>query len=261
MGLVEIQRDDVRPVAYLDSAAVGSALNFSTVEGGHFDRIIGLHYGWILIVAVVYYGAKVQLLQHIQVVVAGCAVGAEADVEPLLQHMLHPGKAASELKVAGRAVYGRHATFLHQRYILIRYPYAVGGKGGAVKRAEIMEPLGGGPAVFFYAGIVLGLCLGQVYMHYGAQLFTFFAVAADYVLKTGVLRVYGQVYLYPAVCRVVVAIVKRKGFLYPVTVLIGLIGIKCGEGAAEVGLHARLYDAVRRGVAEVIHIRKADGAG
>ena len=27
LGLVEIQRDDVRPVAYLDSAAVGSALN------------------------------------------------------------------------------------------------------------------------------------------------------------------------------------------------------------------------------------------
>ena len=96
-------------------------------------------------------------------------------------------------------------------------------------------------------------------MHYGAQLFTFFAVAADYVLKTGVLRVYGQVYLYPAVCRVVVAIVKIKGFLYPVAVLIGLIGIKCGEGAAEVGLHAGLYDAVRRGVAEVIHIRKTYG--
>ena len=55
MGLIEIQRDDVRPVAYLDSAAVGSALNFSTVEGGHPDRIIGLHYGWILIVAVVHY--------------------------------------------------------------------------------------------------------------------------------------------------------------------------------------------------------------
>ena len=55
VGLIEIQRDDVRPVAYLDSAAVGSALNFSTVEGGHPDRIIGLHYGWILIVAVVYY--------------------------------------------------------------------------------------------------------------------------------------------------------------------------------------------------------------
>ena len=74
MGLIEIQRDDVRPVAYLDSAAVGSALNFSTVEGGHPDRIIGLHYGWILIVAVVHYGAKVQLLQHVQVIVAGCAV-------------------------------------------------------------------------------------------------------------------------------------------------------------------------------------------
>ena len=202
-----------------------------------------------------------QLLQHVQVVVAGCAVGAEADVEPLLQHMLHSGKSASKLQVTGWAVHRRHAAFLHQRHIIVRYPYAVGGKGRAVKRTEIVEPLGGGLAVFFYAGIMLGLCLGQVYMHYGAQLFTFFAVAADYVLKTGVLRVYGQVYLYPAVCRVVVVIVKRKGFLYPVAVLIGLIGIKCGEGAAEVGLHARLYDAVRRGVAEVIHIRKADGAG
>lgn len=121
--------------------------------------------------------------------------------------MLHPGKATSELKVAGRAVYGRHAAFLHQRYILIRYPYAVGGKGGAVKRTEIVEPLGGGPAVFFNAGIMLGLCLGQVYMHYGAQLFTFFAVTAGDALKAGVFRVYGKVYLKPAVRRAVVAVV------------------------------------------------------
>ena len=148
-----------------------------------------------------------QLLQHVQVIVAGCAVGAEADVEPLLQHMLHPGKAASELKVAGRAVYGRHAAFLHQRYILIRYPYAVGGKGGAVKRTEIVEPLGGGPAVFFNAGVVLGLCFGQVYVHYGAQLAAHFAVAAGDALKAGVFRVYGKIYLKPAVRRAVVAVV------------------------------------------------------
>ena len=202
-----------------------------------------------------------QLLQHVQVIVAGCAVSAEADVEPLLQHMLHSGKSASKLQVTGWAVHRRHAAFLHQRHIIVRYPYAVGGKGGAVKRTEIVEPLGRGPAVFFNAGVVLGLCFGQVYVHYGAQLAAHFAVAAGDALKAGVFRVYGKVYLYPAVCRVVVAIVKIKGFLYPVTVLIGLIGIKCGEGAAYVGLYAGLYDAVRRGVAEVIHIRKADGAG
>ena len=155
MGLIEIQRDDVRPVAYLDSAAVGSALNFSTVEGGHPDRIIGIHYGWILIVAVVHYGAKVQLLQHVQVVVAGGAVSAQTNVESCIQHLMHSGKSASKLQVTGWAVHRRHAAFLHQRHIIVRYPYAVGGKGRAVKRTQIIEPAGRGLAVFFYAGIML----------------------------------------------------------------------------------------------------------
>ena len=45
-------------------------------------------------------GCQVHLLEHVYVVVAGAAVGAQRNVQAHVQHLLHRSEAASELHVA-----------------------------------------------------------------------------------------------------------------------------------------------------------------
>ena len=53
MGTVKVKGDDVCLVAYGYAAAVGTALYSCAVYGGHFEHFSRLHYGRVVVVAVV----------------------------------------------------------------------------------------------------------------------------------------------------------------------------------------------------------------
>ena len=257
MGSVKVKGDDIRLVAYGYAAAVGTALYSCAVCGGHFEHFSRLHYGRVVVVAVVNNGGQVHFLYEVKVVVAGSSVCAEAHSKTEGVHFLYRSKAAAQLHVAGGVVYGGNVVCLEYFKVVVGTPYAVGGQSGAVKCAKIPEPLCWGLAVFFHTVIVFGLGFGNMHMHYRAKLFALCAVCLYYMLKAGVFGVEGKVYLQPAVACVVISIVKLQCFFYPIAVLIGFIGVKRGNGTAYVCLYSGFQHSLSGIFTKVIHIRKA----
>ena len=80
-----------------------------------------------------------QLLKHVQIVVRGSAVGADADVDPLVKHPLNRGEAGAELHVAGRTVDRIDAVGLQNVHVVLRDPDAVGSRGPVAEGAELFK--------------------------------------------------------------------------------------------------------------------------
>ena len=159
MGAGQVDGDDVRLLAHFQRAGVAAALEPGAVAGGHVQHLGGLHEGGVVGEAVVEDGGQVHLLHHVEVVVAGGAVGAQGHVQAQLQHPGDGGEAAAQLHVAGGVVDGADALFLHEGHVLLRHPDAVGGEGGGVEGAQVVEPPGRSLAVLGHALIVLLLRL------------------------------------------------------------------------------------------------------
>ena len=97
---IEVDGDYVGALSDLKASGIWPALCHGSVDCSHLDDICRLHNGRVGMVAVVDHGCKMNLLEHVHVVVAGTSVGAQSHIDSPIQHLLHRSKPASELHVA-----------------------------------------------------------------------------------------------------------------------------------------------------------------
>ncbi len=85
-----------RQMAHVDGPRPADGGDLQRLAGGQGGRVLRRHFG--------NERRQAHLLDHVQVVVAGRAVGAHADLQAQLEHLGDGGDAAGQLQVAGRAV-------------------------------------------------------------------------------------------------------------------------------------------------------------
>ena len=201
-----------------------------------------------------------QLLQHVEIVVAGGAVGAQRHVDTLCQQLRNRREPAAQLHVAGGIVDHADVLFPQQRPILCRHPHAVGGGAGHVEHSQIVHPRRRGLAVFLDAGIMLAFRLAEVDVHSHAVLAAPRRRSRRHVGIAGVLRVKAAVHPNASLGGVVPVLIES--FQLPGTFIL-LVGLRRVEGLhriAEVGLDAAHRHQLRRLPREEVHVGKAGGA-
>ncbi len=83
---------------------------------------------------------QAQLLDHIQGVVAGRAIGADAHVQPDLEHLIHLRDAAGQLEVAAGIVRDAHVVVLERVHLALVQVDAVRGRGPGLEDAQLLKP-------------------------------------------------------------------------------------------------------------------------
>ena len=96
-------------------------------------------------------------LQHIQIVVAGCAVRAQANANALVQHCRYRCDTTCQLQVALRVVCYTHVLGSHDIHILVCQVYTVCSNGTKLKHAQLIHQLNRRHAMLFDNGINLKL--------------------------------------------------------------------------------------------------------
>ena len=256
VGRGEVQEDQIRVHADLDHpalllAALGSrAADRGHHQGGGGGQGLGVH-----VPALGQQGGGLDLLKHVETVVRGGAVGAEGHVHPGIDHRKHVGPAGGQLEIGDRAVDRGDAPSGEQPHILRLQPDAVRGHRVRVEHMVTVEELGRGQTVFFLAGLLLLLCLGEVDVHSDPLVDREFGQGVPEVIVGGVFGVDRGLDLDPA------AVVPVPFLLERDQLLTGRIGLKVeilgeqGRAAGEVRLDPGLGDRLGDRPAVVVHIR------
>ena len=149
----EIEEDEVGLVALGDPAdAVAEAECAGAAGGGGLeDLLAGEPAAGVRSLGVGAVGGDPQGFVHVLVVAAGCAVGADADVELLLQHGLDRGDAVAEQHVAAGVVRHGGAVVGETRDVVVVEPHAMGGDEIRAEQAQVLQVRGRRLAVLLEA--------------------------------------------------------------------------------------------------------------
>ena len=105
-------------------------------------------------------------LQHIQIVVAGSTVRAQANANALVQHCRYRCDTACQLQVALRVVRYTHVLGSHDVHILVGQMYAVRSNGSQLKHAQLIHQLNRCHAMLFNNGINLKFSFAQMHLDF-----------------------------------------------------------------------------------------------
>ena len=200
------------------------------------------------------------LLRHIQVVVAGGAVGTQRYVNAFRQQLRNGRKPAAQLHVAGGIVGHGHASAPQQRPILRRHPYTVGGSAGHVKHPQIVHPLGRRLTVLGQAVLMLAFCLAEMNMHLRARLAAPRRRPRRHIGVAGILRVQAAVHPDAPAGGVVPVGIKLLQLAGALVFVIGVRRVKGLYRIAQIGLYTGVRHQLCRLPWEEIHVGKAGGA-
>ena len=103
-------------------------------------------------------------LEHIKPVRTRAGVGADAHVQPSVDHAPHLGDADAQAQVAGRVVGHRGAAVGEAADIVVIHPHGMGGGEVGTDDAQVVEMGGQSLAVLAHADHRLHLGFGQVAM-------------------------------------------------------------------------------------------------
>ena len=105
-------------------------------------------------------------LQHIQIVVAGSAIRAQANANALVQHCRYRCDTACQLQVALRVVRYTHVLGSHDIHILVGQMYAVRSNSTQLKHAQLIHQLNRCHAMLFDNGINLKFSFAQMHLDF-----------------------------------------------------------------------------------------------
>ncbi len=138
---VHLADGDVGPLACLQAAGqVAHVDGARPTDGGDLQRLPRRQHCRVLGVYLGDERRQAQLLDHVQVVVAGRAVGAHADLQAELEHLRNGGDTAGELQVARWTVGHARAGPPQAEHVLFIDVDAMGGQELGVQDAVLLQP-------------------------------------------------------------------------------------------------------------------------
>ena len=198
---------------------------------------------------------QVNILQNIQVVVGGCAVCAERDIDALFQHLRDVRVAGCQLEIACRTAGDRNIVLLENIEILVLQPDAVRRRGRRIENAVRLHIRRRRQAMTLLALLVLGLRLGQVDVDTRTRVLRMGGYRLDHLGRRSILAVDTQITDQPTAHLAVPLGQQAQIVLVGGKALVVAV-VKYGQAAAEVALDAALANRGHHAVEEEIHIRE-----
>ena len=208
-----------------------------------------------MIETLVDHAEQVNILQNIQVIVGGCAVRAERDIDALLQHFRNVRVAGCQLEIACRTAGDRNIVLLEDIEILVLQPDAVRRRGRRIENAVRLHVRRRRQAMTLLALLVLGLRLGQVDVDTRTRVLRMGGYRLDHLGRRGILAVDTQITDQPTAHLAVPLVQQAQIVLIGGKALVVAV-VKYGQAAAEVALDAALADGGHHAIEEEIHIRE-----
>lgn len=157
-----VYQDDISQISFFQFTQVVVAQAFSSVSGSHVYRFFSSNGEGIVIGCLVDEGGEAHFGEHIQLVVGGGAVGADAYGNACFSHFRNRGNAAGQFEVGSGVMGHGDMFFFHDTDIVIGHMNAVGGQGRSFEEAQGVHEGNGRHVVFIFAIFHFSLCFGKV---------------------------------------------------------------------------------------------------
>ena len=185
VGMLQVEEYDVGEVAGRQPAELArEAQRPRAALGGRHHDLVGrdpsVH---VRAAALGHEGGQAHGLEHVLVVRAVGAVGADAHVHAPLEHGLHVAEAVAQPHVAARVVRHRGAVVAQALHVVVVKPHAVGDREVRPERTQTVEMRGERLAVALQPDDGLHLGLGHVAMQADAVLLGQGRAAADELVR------------------------------------------------------------------------------